>query len=105
MIRASAGIRSERACISPTGGGEVVRYIARHGESRVAKAVLISSVPPLLAQTAPIPGGLPKSVFADLQAQLAANRSEFYRAAGAAGVAGRRVRPSCGQREVGRTAC
>jgi len=52
----------------------------RHGESRVAKAVLISSVPPLMVQTGANPGGLPKSVFDDLQAQLAANRSEFYRA-------------------------
>ena len=43
-----------------TGGGEVVRYIARHGESRVAKAVLISSVPPLMVQTDANPGGLPK---------------------------------------------
>src|ERR1035437_9602939 len=80
MIRASAGIRSERACISPTGGGEVVHYIARHGESRVAKAVLISSVPPLMVQTDANPGGLPKIVFDNLQAQLATNRSEFYRA-------------------------
>jgi len=63
-----------------TGGGEVVRYIARHGESRVARAVLISSVPPLMVQTKDNPGGLPKSVFDDLQAQLAANRSVFYRA-------------------------
>src|SRR5271163_4528382 len=63
-----------------TGGGEVVRYIARHGESRVAKAVLISSVPPLMVQTKANPGGLPKSAFDDLQAQLAANRSVFYRA-------------------------
>ena len=62
-----------------TGGGEVVHYIARHGESRVAKAVLISSVPPLMVQTAANPGGLPKSVFDDLQAQLATNRSVFYR--------------------------
>ena len=62
-----------------TGGGEVVRYIARHGESRVAKAVLISSVPPLMVQTEANPGGLPKSVFDGLQAQLAANRAEFYR--------------------------
>ena len=62
-----------------TGGGEVVRYIARHGESRVAKAVLISAVPPLMVQTDANPGGLPKSAFDDLQAQLAANRSEFYR--------------------------
>src|SRR6202021_2799892 len=50
-----------------TGGGEVVRYLARHGESRVAKAVLISSVPPLMVQTGANPGGLPKSVFAALQ--------------------------------------
>ena len=63
-----------------TGGGEVARYIARHGESRVAKAVLISSVPPLMVQTEANPGGLPKSVFDDLQAQLATNRSEFFRA-------------------------
>ena len=63
-----------------TGGGEVAHYIARHGESRVAKAVLISAVPPLMLQTDANPGGLPKSVFDDLQAQLAANRSVFYRA-------------------------
>ena len=63
-----------------TGGGEVVRYIARHGEGRVAKAVLIDAVPPLMVQTDANPGGLPKSVFDDYQAQLAANRSEFYRA-------------------------
>ena len=63
-----------------TGGGEVAHYIARHGEDRVAKAVLISAVPPLMVQTEANPGGLPKSVFDDLQAQLAANRSEFYRA-------------------------
>src|SRR5665647_1987444 len=63
-----------------TGGGEVVHYIGRHGEARVAKAVLISAVPPLMVQTDDNPDGLPKSVFDDLQAQLAANRSEFYRA-------------------------
>ncbi|MGW0159764.1 alpha/beta fold hydrolase [Mycobacterium sp. NPDC003323] len=63
-----------------TGGGEVVRYLARHGESRVAKAALISAVPPLMVQTEANPEGLPKSVFDDLQAQLAANRSTFYRA-------------------------
>jgi non-heme chloroperoxidase len=61
-----------------TGGGEVTRYIGRHGESRVAKAVLISSVPPLMVKTPANPGGLPKSVFDDLQAQLAANRTQFY---------------------------
>src|SRR5271154_3240757 len=63
-----------------TGGGEVARYVARHGPGRVAKAVLISSVPPLMVKTDANPGGLPKAVFDDLQAQLAANRSVFYRA-------------------------
>jgi non-heme chloroperoxidase len=62
-----------------TGGGEVVHYIARHGEDRVAKAALISAVPPLMVRTDSNPGGLPKSVFDGLQAQLAANRSAFYR--------------------------
>jgi non-heme chloroperoxidase len=61
-----------------TGGGEVVRYLARHGQSRAAKAVLISSVPPLMLKTAANPGGLAKSVFDDLQAQLAASRTNFY---------------------------
>jgi non-heme chloroperoxidase len=64
-----------------TGGGEVTRYVARHGQpqGRVAKAVLISSVPPLMVKTPANPGGLPKEVFDGLQAQLAANRSQFYR--------------------------
>jgi non-heme chloroperoxidase len=62
-----------------TGGGEVVHYIARHGESRVAKAAILSAVPPLMVQTPANPGGLPKSVFDDLQKQLAASRSAFYR--------------------------
>ncbi|WP_006247500.1 alpha/beta fold hydrolase [Mycolicibacterium tusciae] len=61
-----------------TGGGEVAHYLARHGQDRAVKAVLISSVPPLMVQTDANPGGLPKEVFDDLQAQLAANRSEFY---------------------------
>src|SRR6201988_1978518 len=63
-----------------TGGGEVVRYLARHSDRSVVKAAIISAVPPLMVKTAANPGGLPKSVFDDLQAQLAANRSEFYRA-------------------------
>ncbi len=63
-----------------TGGGEVVHYLARHGESRAAKAAILGAVPPLMVQTPANPGGLPLSVFEDLQAQLAANRSEFYRA-------------------------
>jgi non-heme chloroperoxidase len=61
-----------------TGGGEMTRYLGRHGESRVAKAALISAVPPLMVKTPGNPGGLPKEVFDDLQAQLAANRSVFY---------------------------
>jgi non-heme chloroperoxidase len=61
-----------------TGGGEVARYIARHGESRVAKAVLISSVPPIMVKTTANPGGLPKEVFDGLQGQVAANRAQFY---------------------------
>ena len=63
-----------------TGGGEVAHYLARHGEGRAAKAALISAVPPLMVKTDANPEGLPKDVFDDLQAQLAANRSEFYRA-------------------------
>jgi non-heme chloroperoxidase len=62
-----------------TGGGEVARYIGRHGTARVAKAVLISAVPPLMVKTEKNPGGLPISVFDDLRAQLIANRAEFYR--------------------------
>jgi non-heme chloroperoxidase len=57
----------------------VVRYLARHGESRVARAVLISSVPPLMVKTEANPGGLPKDVFDGLQAQTAEHRSVFYR--------------------------
>jgi non-heme chloroperoxidase len=62
-----------------TGGGEVVHYLARHGDSRVAKAAIISAVPPLMVKTDANPGGSPKDVFDGLQAQLAANRSQFYR--------------------------
>jgi non-heme chloroperoxidase len=61
-----------------TGGGEVVHYVARHGASRVAKAVMISAVPPLMIKTATNPGGLPKEVFDGLQARLAAKRAQFY---------------------------
>jgi non-heme chloroperoxidase len=60
-----------------TGGGEVARYVARH-EKRVAKAVLMSAVPPLMVKTKANPGGLPKEVFDGLQAQLAASRTQFY---------------------------
>jgi non-heme chloroperoxidase len=61
-----------------TGGGEVARYIARHGARRVAKAVLISAVPPIMVKTAANPGGLPKEVFDGFQAQVANNRAQFY---------------------------
>jgi non-heme chloroperoxidase len=61
-----------------TGGGEVVRYLGRHGERRVAKAAILSAVPPLMVKTAANPNGLPKQVFDDLQAQLAASRTKFY---------------------------
>ena len=61
-----------------TGGGEVVRYLARHGESRVAKAALISAVPPLMVKTNANPGGLPKEVFDDFQRQTNTNRAQFF---------------------------
>jgi non-heme chloroperoxidase len=62
-----------------TGGGEVVRYLSRHGESRAAKAVLVAAVPPLMVKTQENPGGLPKEVFDGFQVQVATNRSQFYR--------------------------
>ncbi len=63
-----------------TGGGEVVAYVARYGQpqGRVARACIISAVPPIMVQTPSNPGGLPKSVFDGLQEQLAASRAEFY---------------------------
>lgn len=62
-----------------TGGGEVARYIGRHGTKRVAKAALVSSVPPLMLKTAANPGGLPIEVFDGLRAAQLANRSQFYK--------------------------
>jgi non-heme chloroperoxidase len=61
-----------------TGGGEVARYVARAKPGRVAKAVLISAVPPIMLQTAANPGGTPKAVFDGLRAALAAGRAQFY---------------------------
>ena len=61
-----------------TGGGEVARYLGRHGTKRVAKAVLVSAVPPIMLKTKDNPGGLPIEVFDGLRAGLAANRSQFY---------------------------
>lgn len=62
-----------------TGGGEVVRYLGRHGTKRVVKAVLIGAVPPLMLQTENNPAGLPVSVFDNIRAGVAANRSQFYK--------------------------
>src|SRR5271165_1460471 len=62
-----------------TGGGEVARYIGRHGTKRVSAAVLISAVPPLMLKTAANPAGAPIEVFDDLRAQYARNRPQFYR--------------------------
>jgi len=62
-----------------TGGGEVARYIGRHGTSRVAKAGLIAAVPPLMLKTAANPGGLPMDVFDGIRAGSIANRSQLYK--------------------------
>jgi non-heme chloroperoxidase len=62
-----------------TGGGEVVRYIARHGTKRVAKAVLIAAVPPIMVKTATNPEGLPIEVFDNMRSSLTKDRSQFYK--------------------------
>jgi non-heme chloroperoxidase len=62
-----------------TGGGEVARYIGRHGTDRVARAVLISAVPPIMLQSPANPEGLPREVFDQLRAGLTADRSQFYK--------------------------
>jgi non-heme chloroperoxidase len=61
-----------------TGGGEVARYVARYGQGRVAKAVLISSVPPIMVKSANNPGGLPIEVFDGFREGTAKNRAQFY---------------------------
>jgi non-heme chloroperoxidase len=62
-----------------TGGGEVARYIGRHGRGRVAKAALISAVPPLMLKTPANPGGLPIEVFDEMRTKSLANRSQLYK--------------------------
>jgi len=62
-----------------TGGGEVARYIGRHGTARVSKAVLLGAVPPIMVQSEANPEGLPPSVFDGLRRDILANRSQFYR--------------------------
>lgn len=63
-----------------TGGGEVVRYVVKHGAGKVAKAILVSAVPPLMLKTAANPEGTPIEVFDGFRSTLAANRAEFYKA-------------------------
>jgi len=62
-----------------TGGGEVARYIGRHGTQRVAKAVLIGAVPPVMVQTPANPGGLPMEAFDQIRAGVRADRSQFFK--------------------------
>ncbi len=62
-----------------TGGGEVARYLGRHGTKRVAKAVLIGAVPPLMLKTAKNPGGLPIEVFDDIRTNVLKDRSQFFK--------------------------
>ena len=62
-----------------TGGGEVARYIGRHGLKHVAKAVLIGAVPPIMLKTASHPGGLPMEFFDSIRAGVANNRAQFYK--------------------------
>jgi non-heme chloroperoxidase len=62
-----------------TGGGEVVRYIGSHGTKRVAKAVLIAAVPPIMLKTAANPEGLPMGVFDNMRSSLVKDRSQFYK--------------------------
>ena len=92
-----------------TGGGEVARYIGRHGTDRVAKAVLIGAVPPLMLKTPANPGGLPMEVFDEIRAGVLADRSQFFkdldacRSTGPTGRA-RRCRRACAIRS-GSRAC
>ena len=71
----------KEACLigHSTGGGEVARYLGRHGAARVAKVVLMGAVPPLMLKTEANPGGLPIEVFDDIRTGLAADRSQFIK--------------------------
>ncbi|MEU3556169.1 alpha/beta fold hydrolase [Streptomyces fragilis] len=77
-VAAHLGLRDVVHVGHSTGGGEVARYVARHGAERVAKAVLIGAVPPLMVQTESNPGGLPVEVFDGFREAVATNRSQFY---------------------------
>ena len=74
------GLRNAVHIGHSTGGGEVVRYVVKHGAGKVAKAILVSAVPPLMLKTAANPEGTPIEVFDGFRSTLAANRAEFYKA-------------------------
>lgn len=76
---AALGLEAAAHVGHSTGGGEVARYIGRHGTKRVAKAVLINAIPPLMLKTPANPGGLPLEVFDRLRASVLADRSQFWR--------------------------
>jgi non-heme chloroperoxidase len=73
------GLRDATLVGHSTGGGEVARYIGRHGTQRVAKAVLVAAVPPIMLKTAANPEGLPMEVFDNLRRGITRDRSQFYR--------------------------
>jgi non-heme chloroperoxidase len=75
----SLDLRSVTMIGHSTGGGEVVRYIGRHGSSRVGKVVLIGAVPPVMLKSDSNPGGLPLPVFDEMRAGVASNRAQFFR--------------------------
>jgi non-heme chloroperoxidase len=77
-VVAQLGLKTAIHVGHSTGGGEVTRYVAKHGQSHVSAAVLISSVPPLMVKTPANPGGLPKDIFDGFQVQVATNRAQFY---------------------------
>ena len=79
VVLNSLGVRNAVLVGFSTGGGEVARYIGRHGTKRVAKAALVSAIPPLMLKTAGNPGGVPVEVFDGLRAQQLANRSQFFK--------------------------
>jgi non-heme chloroperoxidase len=78
LLNRASDILSLTNVFVSTGGGEVARYVARHGKGRVAKAVLIGAVPPIMAESDKNPGGLQIEVFDGFRAALAANRAQFY---------------------------
>jgi len=78
-VDGGAGLEAGGHVGHSTGGGEVVRYIGRHGTTRVAKAVLIGAVPPLMLRTEANPIGLPKEVFDGIRTGVLADRSQFFK--------------------------